>query len=72
MEEFKIKTYTKKQLALSYFPDSQPRTAVNRLMAWVKKCTPLWQQLQLSGYRKTSKTLSPREVKLIVEYLGDP
>ena len=42
MEEFIIHTYTKKELALMYFPESMPRTAVNHLMAWIRLCTPLW------------------------------
>lgn len=69
---FKIRPYTKKELALMYFPDSQPRTAVNHLMAWINRCTPLVGQLQTAGYEKTSKGFTPRQVRLIVEHLGDP
>ena len=72
MEEFIIRTYTKKELALMYFPESNPRTAVNHLMAWIHLCTPLWNELLAMGYRKTSEACSPREVETIVEYLGEP
>lgn len=72
MEEFIIRTYTKKELALMYFPESYPRTAVNHLMAWIHLCTPLWNELLDMGYRKTSKSFSPKQVKVIVEYLGEP
>ncbi len=72
MDEFLIRTYTKKELALMYFPDSSPRTAVNHLMVWIRRCTPLWQQLQAMGYRTTSKAFTPREVRAIVEQLGEP
>lgn len=71
-EEFIIRPYTKKELALRYFPDSTPSTAVNHLMAWVRRCTPLWDALQATGYRPTSKSFTPRQVKSIVEYLGEP
>lgn len=71
MEEFIIRTYTKKELALMYFPESYPRTAVNHLMAWIHLCTPLWNELLDMGYRKTSKVFSPKQVKAIVEYLGE-
>ena len=71
-KEFIIRAYTKKELALCYFPDSLPRTAVNHLMAWIRRCTPLWQQLQQTGYAATSKSFTPRQVRAIVEYLGDP
>ena len=71
-KEFIIRAYTKKELALCYFPNSLPRTAVNHLMAWIRRCTPLWQQLLASGYEATSKSFTPRQVRAIVEYLGDP
>lgn len=72
MEEFKIHSYTKKELALMYFPDSSPRTAVNHLMAWIRRCTQLWGQLQAMGYNIKSKGFTPREVRAIVEQLGEP
>ena len=72
MEDFKIRMYTKKELALMYFPESYPRTAVNHLMAWIRLCTPLWDELLKMGYCKTSKSFSPKQVKAIVEYLGEP
>ena len=72
MEDFKIRMYTKKELALMYFPESMPRTAVNHLMAWIRLCTPLWNELLKMGYCKTSKSFSPKQVKAIVDYLGEP
>lgn len=72
MDNFIIRAYTKKELALMYFPDSMPSTAVNHLMAWIHRCTPLWQQLQQMGYYTSSKVLTPRQVKAIVEHLGEP
>ena len=72
MEDFKIRMYSKKELALMYFPESMPRTAVNHLMAWIRLCTPLWDELLKMGYCKTSKSFSPKQVKAIVEYLGEP
>ena len=72
MEDFKIRPYTKKELALLYFPQSQPRTAVNHLMAWILRCTRLHEQLHTMGYRKSCKTFTPREVRTIVDWLGEP
>ncbi|MBO4612859.1 MAG: DUF4248 domain-containing protein [Bacteroidaceae bacterium] len=69
---FTIRPYTKKELALMYFPSSQPRTAVNHLMSWIRRCTQLWQQLQQMGYTTTSKAFTPREVRAIVAQLGEP
>ena len=72
MNKFEIQAYTKKELALLYFPSAEPHTAVNRLMSWVKRCKPLHMALIAQGYKKTSKWLSPREVALVVEHLGEP
>ena len=72
MKDFSISAYTKKELALMYFPDSNPRTAVNHLMSWIRRCTRLWEQLQQMGYETTSKAFTPRQVKAIVEQLGEP
>ena len=67
-----IRAFTKKELALMYFPESNPRTAVNHLMAWIRRCTPLWDELLAMGYHVTAKSFTPREVRAIMEYLGEP
>ena len=71
MNKFEIQAYTKKELALLYFPSAEPHTAVNRLMSWVKRCKPLHMALIAHGYKKTAKWLSPREVALVVEHWGN-
>jgi len=71
-EQFFFRAYTKKELALMYFPSSMPRTAVSHLMAWIHRCGSLWQQLQTMGYSVTSKGFTPRQVRAIVEQLGEP
>lgn len=72
-EEFTIRPYTKKELALLYFPSvSDPHVAVNRLMSWINRCHPLLTALQSVGYRKSAKWFAPREVRLIIEHLGAP
>ena len=70
--DFAIRAYTKKELALLYFPYSTPRTAVNHLMSWIHRCDWLWQQLLAMGYNIHSKAFTPRQVKAIVEELGEP
>ena len=59
------KPYTKKELALLYFPDSNP-------LSWIRRCTPLWNELQQTGYYPASKAFTPRQVRAIVDYLGEP
>ena len=72
MDEFKVRSYTKKELALFYFPDASPHTAVNRLMRWINRNAPLLVGLEGLGYCKTARWFTSREVRLIVEHLGEP
>ena len=41
-------------------------------MVWIKLCKPLWNLLCEAGYKPSSKSFTPRQVKAIVEYLGEP
>ena len=71
--DFKIRSYTKKELALLYFPTaSTPHAAVNHLMAWIKRCHGLHEALAGVGCQKNAKYFTPREVRLVVEHLGEP
>ena len=72
MNNFTIHSYTKKELALMFFPDSTPETAVKHLMALIRRCDMLWDELQSMGYYSRSKTFTPRQVQSIVDWLGAP
>ena len=67
-----IRADSKKELALLFFPDSTPRVAVNHLMALIRRCDMLWDELQETGYKTTSKVFTPRQVQSIFEWLGPP
>ena len=64
--------YSKKELAVLYFPDSEPRTATAHLMRWIANCKPLEAALRQAHCDPKAKYFSPRQVKLVVEYLGEP
>jgi len=71
--KFEVRSYTKKELALAYFPDaSDPHIATNHLMRWIARNVELMEQLQKHGYNKNDRTLTPAQVRLIVYYLGEP
>ena len=73
MEKFIIRTYTKKELALMYFPEaSSAKVAVNHLRAWIYRCKPLYKEMQEAHYVRNSKVFTPRQVRLIIDYLGEP
>ena len=63
---------TKRELAMMYAPDLTPHAAVNRLMQWINYHPTLTQELLATGYRKTSRILTAKQVHLIVERLGEP
>lgn len=67
-----MKTYTKQELGLLYFPDSTPAVASAHLMRWIGRNTELSGKLRKSGYTKSSKVFWPTQVKLIIEILGEP
>lgn len=69
-----IKRYKKWELALLYFPDSSSKeNARHRLNDWIRRCRPLREALQcLPGHLPDSHEYPAQEVRLIVEYLGEP
>ena len=72
MDTFKINSYSKKELALLYFPDSTPRVAVNHLMALIRRNDMLSDELMSTGYKTTNKVFTPRQVQAIVDWIGAP
>lgn len=64
--------YGKTELAMLYFPNSTPHTALNHLMAWIKRCRPLQEELKRLHYDKLQKCLTPIQVEAIVEAFGEP
>lgn len=72
-QEFQFRSYSKKELALMYFPKStNPHAAVNQLISWIKGCKPLYDELQSMGYNKMRKYFTPREVRSVIAHLGEP
>lgn len=67
-----IVSMSKGQLAQMYAPDLTPHAAVNRLANWIRLHPTLLEELQRTGYRKTSRLFTPQQVHLIVERLGEP
>lgn len=72
MSEFKIRPYTKSQLARLYFPDSTDLAARHHLMRWIAHCKPLRESLDSANYNVRNRWYTPHQVRLIVEYLGEP
>ena len=63
----------RRALATLYFPHSNPRIAVKALLRWIDNCPDLVSALNALNlpFRHT-QTLTSRQVRLIMEYLGEP
>lgn len=67
-----MNVYTKRELAMRYFPGANPRTATNRLARWIKRSEELCRLLKEAGYRPANRLLTVRQLQLIYSYLGEP
>lgn len=68
----KLKAYSKSELAQAYAPEISPRSALNRLQAWIKYNRELHDTLLCEGYKPHQKIFTVRQVQLIFHYLGEP
>lgn len=71
--EFRIRPYTVRELAMMYFPDTEnPDTAVTHLRRWLKRNGEVMERLREAGHSKYARYLSSRQVRIIVDALGEP
>ena len=63
---------SKSDLAQLYFADLNPRTALNKLMLLINSDRTLLSQLSDTGYRTHQHHLTPRQLQLITDRLGQP
>lgn len=70
---FKIRAYGKSELAMLYFPNALTSIgALSNLNFWIHRNKKLTEALQECGMPPKSKSFSPKEVALIIDYLGEP
>ena len=67
-----LRSYTKQELALLYFPDATPAVASAHLMRWIQRIPDLLQKLAATGYGKNCKEFTPMQVSYILYFLGEP
>ena len=65
-------TLSIKELSAMYFPHSSIRSAGVQLKRWLVYNKPLVQALTDAGYYNGQKILTPKQVTLVFEYLGEP
>lgn len=71
-KKFRIRVYTKKELACLYSPNLTSRCAIRTLTKWIKYNQELCQQLTDIGYTPRTRIFMPRQVSIIVSFLDTP
>jgi hypothetical protein len=72
VEEFKIRAYTKVELACLYNPYMTIPGALRTLARWIAGNSQLTAELSALEYNHRNRIYTPRQVKAIVDYLGEP
>ncbi|NDW13197.1 DUF4248 domain-containing protein [Bacteroides sp. 214] len=67
-----IRSYSKGELAALYLPHVQISSARRTLNCWIRKNEPLYRALLATGYTPRDVLLTPVQVALIFQYLGEP
>ena len=70
--EFPIHVYRKQELAMMYFPYASKACAGRNLRRWIHNCKGLYDKLLEVGYDKKRRFYLSREVRVIIEFLGEP
>ena len=71
-KEFVIRSYGYGELAMLYFPNSTKKSASAQLSNWISINSQLRENLQFSGFKKRQRTLTPKQVSIIIDILGSP
>ncbi|WP_455668769.1 DUF4248 domain-containing protein [Phocaeicola sp.] len=71
-EGFPIREYAKVELAVLYNPLMRTESAMKKLNRWIRGNTDLVADLEAIGWHPQRHCYLPREVKLIIKYIGTP
>lgn len=66
MQSFKFK----QDLSMAYFPDCSKKTASRLFAREIHTHAALMAELGATGYRRSQKRLTPKQVSIIEKYLG--
>jgi hypothetical protein len=67
-----LRAYSKQELAQCYFPNCPVEVAQQHLRRWIRNCKALVRELESTGMQKKCRMYTPKQVKVIMEYLGEP
>ena len=70
---FRIRPYSKRELARLYFPETvHADSAVANLHNQIRRIPALVRELAEANYRTSDKVFTPKQVSILVRYLGEP
>ena len=72
IDEWPVRPYSNRDLAVAYAPDISPVSALNRLAEWMRYNDRLLRELADTGYRSRQRVFTSLQVELIFRYLGRP
>jgi len=69
---FVYRPYEKTELARLYIPYNTKRVAMRKFNNWLRFSPVLWKQLESTNFNIRHCSLTYDQVKIIVDYLGEP
>lgn len=70
---FRIRPYSKRELAKLFFPDTaNAETAVANLRNLIQRNREVIDELLAAGFRPHSRVFTPRQVRILIHYFGEP
>lgn len=69
---FKTKSYGFAELACHYLPALNKKSASNQLRNWINKNEKLKLALSDAGVLNRQKIFTPKQVRIILDHLGEP
>jgi hypothetical protein len=69
---FILRSYGYGELALLYFPNSTKKSATTQLRQWIRRNDVLRRTLVQLGFTDRQRILTPRQVEVVVQFVGEP
>ncbi len=71
-EKFELRSYTRTELSRKYNPQFCDRSAQRILIKWIERNKELKEQLITTGFNRMDRIFTPKQVELIISFLGEP
>jgi hypothetical protein len=69
---FVLRSYGYGELALLYFPNSTKKSATTQFRRWIRRSDELRRTLNQLGFTERQRLLTPRQVEVVIQFVGEP